>query len=340
MNNTTLPNLILNGVSIDINVNHKLTNEYKDEHINTIISQINSIKDTISHLLDDVESENKSEDKYRLRNRTVASSTMASVKSNIINNYITYQSKMLEYFTRLDYLKSNCIRNMDYFIDWYDDTKKQLNLLQTEHHQLKVDFAKANTNHIHNENKLNSHCIEQSIKVTALIQELSDVKTQRDFLKGITIKNKETIIELELKNQESSKELEMKNLDTIHNKHEIDNYEYEIQKILDERKYIIANNVLLRGEFNLLENKWKETTNNLEIEKSKTENLHSEIDKLQKYIYKQNQENIKNITEMNQIIQHMENDKNKIIAQAIELAPDHNWDERYGFISKEYEVIS
>ena len=326
MNNTKIPNLILNGVSIDINFNHKLTNEYKDEQITSIMCEINIIKDTLSKLLIDFQSENKSNDKYRLRSRNNLGSILENLKSNVINNYIAYQSKMLDYHTRLDCIKSNCIRNDEYLIDWYKETKNELNLLNKEHHTLKVDFAKANTNNILNENKLNSHSIEQSIKVAVLTEELADVKIQRDFLKGIVIKNKEII-----------NELEMKNLDNINNNHKMDNYEYEIQKVLDEHRYNIANNVLLQGEFNELENKWKETVKLFEFQKSKTANLYTEIDKLQKYIYKQNQDNI---LEINDIIKKMENDKNKVITQAIELLPEHNWDENYGFISKEYEVIN
>ena len=326
MNNTKIPNLILNGVSIDINFNHKLTNEYKDEQITSIMCEINIIKDTLSKLLIDFQSENKSNDKYRLRSRNNLGSILENLKSNVINNYIAYQSKMLDYHTRLDCIKSNCIRNDEYLIDWYKETKNELNLLNKEHHALKVDFAKANTNNILNENKLNSHSIEQSIKVAVLTEELADVKIQRDFLKGIVNKNKEII-----------NELEMKNLDNINNNHKMDNYEYEIQKVLDEHRYNVANNVLLQGEFNELENKWKETVKLFEFQKSKTANLYTEIDKLQKYIYKQNQDNI---LEINDIIKKMENDKNKVITQAIELLPEHNWDENYGFISKEYEVIN
>jgi hypothetical protein len=327
MNNTKIPNLILNGFSIDINFNHKLTNEYNDEQITTIMCEINIIKDTISKLLIDIQSENKSDDnKYRLRSRNILGSVVENLKSNVINNYIRYQSKMLDYHTRLDCIKSNCIRNDEYLIDCYTQTKNELNLLNKEHHTLKVDYAKSNTHHILNENKLNSHSIEQSIKVAVLTEELADVKIQRDFLKGVVNKNKEII-----------NELEIKNLDNINNKHKMDNYEYEIQKVLDKHRYNIANNVLLQGEFNELENKWKETVKLFEFQKSKTANLHTEIDKLQKYIYKQNQDNI---LEMNDIIKKMENDKNKVITQAIELLPEHNWDNNYGFISKEYEVIN
>ena len=343
MNTKLIPNLNFNGLSIDINMYHKLTNEYNDEQIKIIMYEIDIIKDTISKLLINIQSENKSDDKYRLRNRNVMCSIIETKKTDIINNYITYQSKMLDYYNRLDILKSNCIQNTEYFIEYYKDTKNQLDTLNLEYDKLTIDSAKINTYHIENENKLNSHCIEQSIKVSALISELSDVKTQRDFLKGIVNKGKESINELEIKNKQIVSELEMNNLNNINNKHKMDNYEYEIQKILDDRKYIIANNTLLRDEFNELHKKLKETLTNLEIHKLKTENVNKQIDKLQNYLSEQEEINIKNMSDMShmtEIIKKRENDKNNVIIQALELLPLYNWDEKYGFISKEYDVIN
>jgi hypothetical protein len=340
MNTEIIPNFIFNGLSININIYHKLTNEYNDAQITSIMYEIDIIKDTLSKLLIDIKSENKSDDKYRLRSRNILDSIVENLKSNVINNYLTYQSKMLEYYNRLDILKSNCIHNTEYFIDYYKDTKKQLDTLNLQYDKLTIDSAKVNTYHIENENKLNSYCIEQSIKVAALIEELSDVKTQRDFLKGIVNKSKETINELEINIKQINKELEMNNLNNINNKHKMDNYEYEIQKILDDRKYIIANNTSLRGEFNELQKKLKETVNNLEIHKLKTENVNNQIDKLQNYINTQKQDNITNISDITEIIKKKENDKKEIIIQALELLPLYNWDEKYGFISKEYDVIN
>ena len=340
MNTEIIPNFIFNGLSININIYHKLTNEYNDAQITSIMYEIDIIKDTLSKLLIDIKSENKSDDKYRLRSRNILDSIVENLKSNVINNYLTYQSKMLEYYTRLDILKSNCIHNTEYFIDYYKDTKKQLDTLNLQYDKLTIDSAKVNTYHIESENKLNSYCIEQSIKVAALIEELSDVKTQRDFLKGIVNKSKETINELEINIKQINKELEMNNLNNINNKHKMDNYEYEITKILDDRKYIIANNTSLRGEFNELQKKLKETVNNLEIHKLKTENVNNQIDKLQNYINTQKQDNITNISDITEIIKKKENDKKEIIIQALELLPLYNWDEKYGFISKEYDVIN
>jgi hypothetical protein len=343
MNTEIIPNLFFNGLSIDIDIYHKLVNEYNDEQIKIIMYKIDIIKDTISKLLINIQSENKSDDKYRLRNRNVMCSIIETKKTDIINNYITYQSKMLDYYNRLDILKSNCIQNTEYFIEYYKDTKNQLDTLNLEYDKLTIDSAKINTYHIENENKLNSHCIEQSIKVSALISELSDVKTQRDFLKGIVNKGKESINELEIKNKQIVSELEMNNLNNINNKNKMDNYEYEIQKILDDRKYIIANNTLLRGEFNELQKKLKETLTNLEFHKLKTENVNKQIDKLQNYLSEQEEINIKNmsdISDMTEIIKKKENDKKEIIIQALELLPSYNWDEKYGFISKEYDVIN
>jgi len=340
MNTEIIPTLSFNGLLIDINIYHKLTNEYNDAQITTIMDEIDIVKDTISNLLIDIQSDNNSDNKYQLRNRTIMYSALETKKTDIIKNYLTYQSKMLEYYSRLDFLKSNCIHNTEYFIDYYNDTKKQLDTLNLEYDKLTIDSAKINTYHIENENKLNSHCIEQSIKVAALISELSDVKTQRDFLKGIVNKSKETINELEIKNKQIGNELDMNNLYNINNNHKMDNYEYEIQKILDDRKYIIANNTLLRGEFNELQKKLKETVNNLEIHKLKTENVNNQIDKLQNYINTQKQDNITNISDMTEIIKKKENDKKEIIIQALELLPSYNWDEKYGFISKEYDVIN
>ena len=340
MNTEIISNLSFNGLSIDINIYHKLTNEYNDAQITSIMYEIDIIKDTLSKLLIHIKSENKSEDKYRLRSRNIVSLTVENLKSNIITNYLTYQSKMLEYYNRLDILKSNCIHNTEYFIDYYKDTKKQLDTLNLQYDKLTIDSAKVNTYHIENENKLNSYCIEQSIKVAALIEELSDVKTQRDFLKGIVNKSKDTINELEINIKQINKELEMNNLNNINNKHKMDNYEYEITKILDDRKYIIANNTLLRGEFNELQKKLNETLNNLENHKSKTELVNKQLNELQNYNNKQKQNNIKNISDMNEIIKKRENEKNEIIIQAIELLPLYVWDEKYGFMSKEYYVIN
>ena len=61
---------------------------------------------------------------------------------------------------------------------------------------------------------------------------------------------------------------------------------------------------------------------------------------MQNYNNKQKQNNIKNISDMNEIIKKRENEKNEIIIQAIELLPLYVWDEKYGFMSKEYYVIN
>ena len=336
MTNTLFSNIHLNGIDIIININHELSNEYSDQYTNTIINEISEIKNTIINLLNNV----RNNDKYNLRKKTVSNLNIESVKSNIIINYINYQNKLLEYYIKLDNLKSNCIRNNDYLVDWYDNTKKQLNLLNIEHDNLKSIFEKVNNNYLQNENKFNNYCAEQKIKVDTLNSELSDVKTQRDFLKGGILKNKEVIYHLDNKLNEKIKELEMCNIEHINNNHQIQNYGYEIENILNDRKYIIDNNLLLREQFNELKKDFEMTTNKLNIHISKTANLQKEKETLEKYIFKQQLKNSNQLEELNELLQKKQTEQNKIINQACELMPEYIWDDIYGFISKEYEVVN
>jgi len=335
MNNTLLEHITYNGISIDINIHHTIVNEFKDEHLNKIIQEINNTKDIIFQFLNDVKTNN---DTYNLRKRTV--SNIDITKSNLINSYILYQGKLLEYHMRLDYLKSNCIRNNDYLVELYNDTKKQLNLLNIEHDNLKLKYDKLNNDNVYNENKLKSFGIEQSVKLDALHSELTDVKTQRDFLKGLIKKNKHIIFDLEQQLNEKINELEKLNIENNKNNHQIQNYAYEIEKILNDRKYIIDNNVTLREEFNKLKTDLQKTINQSEINRLKFDKLQMENKNLEKYISNRNSEHDKNICEINLLLQNKQNEKIKIIDQLNDLLPNYTWDEKYGFISKEYDIIN
>ena len=43
---------------------------------------------------------------------------------------------------------------------------------------------------------------------------------------------------------------------------------------------------------------------------------------------------------MNELLEKKEHLVTKILSQAYDLLPDYRWDEKYGFISKEYEVVN
>ena len=329
-------NINLNGIDICININHQLLNEMDDTNISLLLAEITEIKNTIIKLINNIQSD----DKYNLRNRTISTKNIECIKSNIINSYISYQNKLLEYYVRLNYLKSNCIRNNDHLVDWYNKTKKILNVLTIEHDNLKLNYEKANIDFIETQNKLNSHCIEQSIKVEVLNSELSDVKNQRDFLKGLNCKNKEVINNLDKELKFKINELEAVNIEKIKNNHEIHNYSYEIDKILNDRKIIIDKNLTLCEQFNELKNDFEKTISLLNTHKLKTEKMELENDKLEKYIFKQNSEHIKNLCQMNELMQNKQNEKIKILGQLSDLLPNYTWDDKYGFISIEYEVIN
>lgn len=326
-----------NKIMNDINIDFKIENEYNDQTLTIIIDQINDIKNTILKFINDIKINN---DNYNLRKRTVSNLNNNCAKSNLINSYILYQDKLLEYYTRLAYLKSNCIKNYDYLVDLYNDTKKQFNLLNIEHNNLKIKYEKLNENYIQKENKLNNLGIEQSIKLDALNSELSDVKIQRDFLKGLNQKNKQFIIYYEHQLDNKISELEELNIENINSHNQIQNYAYEIKKILNDKKYVIDTNEKIVQELNQLKKNFEKTNNQLDEQTSSIEKLQFEKDKLKKYIFKQNLEKDKSLFEMKQLLQNKQNEKIKIIEQLTELLPNYTWDDNYGFISKEYDIIT
>jgi hypothetical protein len=335
---TNTPELInYNKIMNDINIDFKIENEYNDQTLTIIIQQINDIKKTILKFINDIETKNNT---YNLRKKIVSNCNNTCAKSNLINSYILYQDKLLEYYTRLAYLKSNCIKNYDYLVDVYNDTKNQFNLLNIEHNNLKIMYDKLNENYIQKENKLNNLGIEQSLKLDALNSELSDVKIQRDFLKGLNQKNKQFIINYEHQLQNKISELEELNIENINSHNQILNYAYEIEKILNHKKYVIDTNEKLGQELNQLKKNFEKTNNQLNEQTSSIVKLQLEKDKLKKYIFKQNLEKDKNLCEMKQLLQNKQNEKIKIIEQLNEILPNYTWNDNYGFISNEYDIIT
>jgi hypothetical protein len=326
----TLLYINYNGVTISINIKHVLINEYKDTQIEKIIDEICEIKNKILKLINDMETN----DIYNLRKRVVSNLNTDSITTNIIHNYISYQNKLLEYHYRLDYLKSNCIQNNDYLVDLYNKTCKQLNLVNIEYENLKQIYDQTNNNYLQTEKK-------QIIKMDALHSELADVIIQRDFLKGINQKNKETIIELEKQlNEIRVTEIERLNIENINYNNQIQFYSYEIQKLLNDRKEITENNTNLQTQFNDLKVELLKTISQLDSYKTKTENFKNEKEKLETDLLLQNSIYEKKLLEINNTLLKIQNEKDKIICQACELIPDYTWNENYGFIHKEYEVIN
>jgi hypothetical protein len=326
----TLSYINYNGVTISLNIKHVLINELKDTQIEKIIEEICEIKNKILKLINDMETN----DIYNLRKRVVSNLNTDSITTNIIHNYISYQNKLLEYHYRLDYLKSNCIRNSDYLVDLYNKTCKQLNLVNIEYENLKQIYDQTNNNYLQTEKK-------QIIKMDALHSELADVIIQRDFLKGINQKNKETIIELEKQlNEIRVTEIERLNIENINYNNQIQFYSYEIQKLLNDRKEITENNTNLQTQFNDLKVDLLKTLGQLDSYKTKTENFKNEKEKLETDILLQNSMYEKKLLEMNNTLLKIQNEKDKLISQVCELIPDYTWNENYGFIHKEYEVIN
>jgi hypothetical protein len=337
MSNMPFENFYYRGISIDLNINHSLENDYNDEVLNKFIKQINDIKTTIKKLLNE---SNMNNETYNLRKRIISQTNTETIKSDIINNYILYQSKLLEYHVRLDYLKTNCIKNNDYLLDWYNETKNKLNLVVIEYDKLKVMHETINKNYLQNENKLTNSYIEQTQKLDLLNKELCDIKIQRDFLKGINLKNKQIIMDLEKEINEKKDLLDKLNIENNKNYHQVQNYSYEIEKVLNDRKYIIDNNISLREEFNILRDDLDKTIIQLEKHKSKTENLKLEKEKLEKYIFKQNLEIDKNMHDMKILLENKNNEKNKILKQISEVLPDYIWDDTNGLVHKDYDIIN
>jgi hypothetical protein len=333
---STNTNIKLNDIDINININHELTNEYNDEKISNILKDISEIKVIIINLLNNIPKCIK----YDLRKKNVINYNLDNIKSNIINNYTLYQNKLLDYYSQLDIHKTKCIQNNDYVIDCYNKTKKELNSLIIKHDTLQLNYDQIIKANYDNEKKLNSYCVEQHIKVNALVNEVSDVTNQRNFLKGIIKKNKEVIINLEKQLNEKIKEYEQLNIDNINNNHIIQNYAYEFDKILNNRKNIIDNNLIIQEQFDQIKLNFENTINKLEINKTKIENVISEKAKLEKYLSIQILEQEKKLYHMNELLQKKEHLITTILNQAHELLPEYLWHEKYGFISKEYDVIN
>lgn len=200
-------------------------NEYNDDIVSKLIVDINHMRNKLITLL-----ENRIiNDTYSLRNRKIIKGYNTNTIIEIMETFHQYYSKNMEYYRRVEYLKSNCIRNIDHFMNHYNTLNNEINKLKEVNDKLVSENSKL-VNEINKiRDKQNSHAITQSMKVAALSDELSDVKIQRDFLKGLVNKNKDTF-----------KELEYIQLENIKLKNEIDYYEYRIQHFLDE-KYIINN---------------------------------------------------------------------------------------------------
>jgi hypothetical protein len=285
-----IDNLYINAYKcLDCN----LKNEYNDDIVSNLIIDINHMRNKLITLL-----ENRViNDTYSLRNRKIIKGYNTNTILEIMETFHQYYSKNIEYHRRVEYLKSNCIRNIDYFMNHYNTLNNEIIKLKEVNGNLVLENDKL-TNEINKiRNRQNSHSITQSIKVAALSDELSDVKTQRDFLKGLVNKNKDTF-----------RELEYIQLENIKLKNEIDYYEYRIQHFLDE-KYIINN------KFN---------------------ELKQELD-----FYKKNQLNIEDdlVFSLKNNINTLEEINIKIINDARTLIPDYIWDNKYGFIKKDYDII-
>jgi len=324
--NYSIQNINFFENEIKIIIQDDLSNEFNDEKLNIILNEIYSLKNSIIILLNDIHEEHQ----YMSRQKTIKNNNK---KSNILNLYILYQNKIIEYYTWLNNLKTNCIKNYDYLVEWYDNTKKELNKVTSEYNKLKSEYDKYREEYLMNKNKRNSHSIEQSIKVEVLNSELSDVRTQMKFLKGINIKNKETIINLQKQLNEKINEYDLLNIENINN-NKIANSEYQLDKVLHDRKYIIENNLALCDSYDNLKTNLEKTLNQLDcFEKKKYSKIQNEKENLEKLVNKLH-------IDINE--QNNSKDKliNKILLQASELLPSYIWDDKYGFISKEYEVIN
>ena len=205
---------------------HELKNEYNDSIVSNLIIDINNIKNKLTILLDS----DLIREHFALRSKDIIKGYDTNVMFDIIETFNLYNLTIIEYYKRIEYLKSNCIHNMDYFIDYYNKLNDEVIKLREVDNNLVSENVKLVIELNSIKDKQTSHSITQSMKVEALGSELADVKTQRDFLKGLIHKNKETF-----------KELENIRLENIKLKNEIDYYEYKIQHFLDE-KYLINNN--------------------------------------------------------------------------------------------------
>lgn len=329
---SSITNIKFYEQDIKIEIQDDLDKDFNDEKLKIILYDITTLKNYILILLNDLHDDQL----YMSRQKTAINN---NIKTNILNYYVLYQNKIIEYYRRLDILKTTNIKNYDYLLDWYNNTKKELNNLNIEYDKLKYDFDKYKKEYSMNDSKINSHCIEQSIKVEALNSELADVRNQRDFLKGLNNKNKEIINNLQKQLNEKIKDYELLNIENINNNDKIDNHLYEFEKVLNDRKYIIDNNVLLREQFNTLKTNYDNIVKLTETNENIILQITSDKEKLEDSIIKNEENYSKQIQELNNLIHTKDSLLNKILSQVSELIPSYTWNDKYGFVSKEYEII-
>jgi hypothetical protein len=332
-NNEDFLNTMCNNIYIDVS---KYQNEYNDTIISEIIQHINEANNNIINIKSQI---NNLELDYQLR---ANKKNTELLKRDLIYWNTQYHYFMEDYYKRLIYLKSNCIKNTDMFLGMYEDNKNELELMknalsimESKYNDKCYDYAnllKSNKNLIQDIKNAENYSTEQSIKISCLEIELKD---KNDIIKNfknemnkkpsdiIAIQHLETkIFSLNFDNKNylnKINNLESKincfSEDTTNYKNKIDNLENKIKLYEGEKKYLVSNNNISSKTINELESKincFSEDTKNY---LNKIDNLENKIkfyEDQEKYLVENNNISNNKINELKLQVANLEKESDKL----------------------------
>ena len=321
-------NIVIMNKNNEDFLNTMCNNEYNDTIISEIIEHINEANNNIINIKSQI---NNLELDYQLR---ANKKNTELLKRDLIYWNTQYHYLMEDYYKRLIYLKSNCIKNTDMFLGMYEDNKNELELMknaltimESKYNDKCYDYAnllKSNKNLNQDIKNTENYSTEQSIKISCLEIELKD--------KNDIISNNKKLEEHNIHLRNLINNLEFKIQDYRMN---IDNLENKIKFYKGEEKYLVENNNNSNNKINEL--------------KMQVANLEKDSDKLKMYsqncicLSSDNEESIlkKEMNELRERLSIETANKIKIINDVqILLNSKYTWNnDKQIFEENDYEIL-